>query len=323
MKGREWVWWVCWAALFVAHVRWGVVGAAWEEAWSPDAARSERGMTILWNLRAVRALMASGAGAGLALSGLLLQTWFHNPLAGPSVLGISSGATLGVALAVLGGMSAFGASGSLVGALLGSAVVLAILWAVSRRYAHAVTLLVFGLMLGYVVGALVTVLQVEATEEALQAFVFWGMGSFSRAPGPWAWGALGLAVAGGLWARRQAKSLDAWTLGPLTASSMGVSEPGLRTGIVLWTGAITAVVTAVAGPVAFVGVATPHLVRMVQRGRSHRAMVPPVMGAGASLALLADGLVRWSGGAWPLNAVLSILAGPLLIYVLLRKTWEP
>lgn len=286
-------------------------------AWSGDA----MGKTILWELRGLRVVMASGVGAGLALGGLLLQTWFHNPLAGPSVLGISSGATLGVAVTVLGGVAGWGAAGAFTGALLGSGAVLAVLWAVSRRFANPVTLLIFGLMLGYVVGALVTVLQVEATQEALQAFVFWGMGTFSRATAIWAWAAVGLTAAAAVWARRNWRELDAWTLGPLTASSMGVSEPRLRTSLVLWTGALTALATAACGPVAFLGVATPHVVRMTQPARSHRELVGQVVAAGAALALVADGAVRISGGAWPLNAVLSILAGPLLVVVVLRKTW--
>lgn len=317
MNARALPWAILWAALAVLHVRFGEVGEAWRLAWEGEAL----GRTILWELRGLRVALASGVGAGLALGGLLLQTWFHNPLAGPSVLGISSGATLGVAAVVLGGATGWGVAGAFSGALVGSAGVMAVLWVVSRRYANPVTLLVFGLMLGYVVGALVTVLQVEATKEALQAFVFWGMGTFSRASAAWAFSALVLAVLAGTWAFRHWRGLDAWTLGALTATSMGVSEKGLRSGVVWWTGALTALATAACGPIAFLGVATPHLVRMTQPGRSHRVMVPTVLWAGAAMALLADGLVRWSDGAWPLNAVLSILAGPLLVYVLLRKTW--
>lgn len=322
MKQSWVIWMLLWGILAVFHVRFGSVEGAWNAAWSGEARDAEMAWTILWELRALRLLMASGAGAGLALCGLLLQTWFHNPLAGPSVLGIASGATLGVAVAVLG-TTALGVSGMLTGALCGSGAVLAVLWWVSRTYRNPVTLLVFGLMLGYVVGALVNVLQVEASKEALQAFVFWGMGSFSRAQLPWVSSVMGATVIGALWAWSRAKSLDAWTLGPLTASSMGVPERHIRTGTILVTGTITAVVTAACGPIAFVGVATPHLVRMLQSSRTHRSQIPNVLWAGASLALLADGLVRWSNGGWPLNAVLSILAGPLLVYVLLKKTWAP
>lgn len=322
MKQPWVIWCMLWMVLAALHVRFGSVSGAWDAAWSADGNEAEMGWSILLELRALRALMASGAGAGLALSGLLLQTWFHNPLAGPSVLGIASGATLGVAVAVLG-TAALGISGVLTGALCGSAAVLAVLWRVSRTYRNPVTLLVFGLMLGYVVGALVNVLQVEASKEALQAFVFWGMGSFSRAQLPWASGVLVATALGAAWTWSKAKSLDAWTLGPMTAMSMGVSERGIRTGIVLVTGTITAMVTAACGPIAFLGVATPHLVRMLQSSRTHHSQVLNVLWAGASLALLADGLVRWSDGAWPLNAVLSILAGPVLVYVLLKKTWAP
>lgn len=319
MSRTSWGWLIGWGALAWVHVRFGSVDSVWDQAWSGSGDSAAMGRTILWELRAMRVVLASAAGAGLALAGLLLQTWFHNPLAGPSVLGISSGATLGVATAILGGSAAF----ALFGALIGSGAVLAILWMVSRRFQSPVTLLVFGMMLGYVVSALVNVLQVEATKEALQAFVFWGMGSFSRAQGGWTLGVVVAALTGGMWAWTRAKSLDAWTLGPLTAASMGVSEGAIRTGVVLATGAIASVVTAACGPIAFVGVATPHLVRMAQRGRTHRALLPNVMAAGATLALFADGLVRLSGGSWPLNAVLSILAGPVIVYVLLKKTWTP
>ena len=319
MNRARWAWLMGWGVLAFLHVRFGSVASVWEQAWSGSGESAAMGRTILWELRALRVVLASAAGAGLAVSGLLLQTWFHNPLAGPSVLGISSGATLGVAVAILGGSASF----ALFGALIGSGVVLAVLWMVSRRFQSPVTLLVFGMMLGYVVGALVNVLQVEASKEALQAFVFWGMGSFSRAQGGWTFGVVAATLLGVGWAWFRAKSLDAWTLGPLTASSMGVSEGAIRTGVVLVTGAIASVVTAACGPIAFVGVATPHLVRMAQRGRTHRALLPNVVAAGATLALLADGLVRLSGGSWPLNAVLSILAGPVIVYVLLKKTWTP
>lgn len=283
---------------------------------------------IVRDLRLPRVLVAIAAGGGLALSGLLMQTYFHNPLAGPSVLGVTAGASMGVALVVLGGQALGtlpGLSSTMVAACMGSLAVLASILLVARREGQAVRLLVFGLMLSYAVGALVSVLQVEARESALQSFVFWGMGTFGN--GSLGAGGVLLAGAVGLWgmASGQTRRLDAWTLGPRTAESMGVAARPLRLFILGTTGLVTGAVTAICGPVAFLGLAAPHVVRRLTSARSHRQLIPLTFLSGATLALLADWIVRapWTeGGGWPLNAVLSLVGAPMVLHVLRKRTWH-
>jgi len=286
--------------------------------------------SVVWKVRIPRILTACGAGAGLALAGALMQTWFSNPLAGPSVLGVSSGASLGVACMVLagwgGGAAAWGGwPSALIAAALGAGAVLGLLLLVSRRIQGPVTLLVFGLMLGYVVSAVMSVLQAQADPNALQRFVLWGMGTFAAAPLPVAL-VLGAAALGLVaWVRYRHRALDAWTLGPTVAESMGVETGRLGWELLAITGLVTGAVTAACGPVAFLGLATPHVARMFWKDRSHRAMNGPVAGLGMVLALLADGLVRWPGGmeeALPLNAVLAMGGAPFVVWLTWKKTWE-
>jgi iron complex transport system permease protein len=312
--------------LVVAHMAWGAVG--WEEMWSRGL-----GEEILWGIRLPRVLMAMTAGAGLGVSGLMMQTWFQNPLAGPSVLGITSGAARGVAVVVMTGgalgLGALGWGGTVVAASAGSLAVLVLIAWMARRFRGVMTLLIFGLMLGYTVGAVVTVLQREARQEALQQFVFWGMGSLSQTTLYISLiaGGIVLVGVGVLWKRW--RFLDAWTLGEWTAKSMGVPVARLRREVLWVTGIVTGGVTALCGPLAFLGLATPHVVRFVSSSKasatSHRSAVPRVAAMGAVLALLADFFVRapWSAdGGWPLNAVLSLLGAPVVMVVVLRKSWE-
>lgn len=277
---------------------------------------------VVFHVRLPRLMAAVAGGAGLSLCGLMLQTWFGNPLAGPSVLGISSGAGLGVALLVLLGLST-GWWATASAAMLGSMVVLLLVLFVAHRFRTTTSLLIFGLMLNYVIGALITVLQSEAEQEALQQFVFWGMGTFGH--GSIATGiALMISVAsafGLIWTMHG--SLDLWTLGRLTARSMGVNDRQLRWRLVALAGVLTGGITAVCGPVAFLGLATPHVVRLLTRERTHRVLIPLTALTGAVLAMAADWGVKGVLGTaqgWPLNAVLSLIGGPMVIWVLISKT---
>lgn len=323
---------LCWAAgaglLAVLHLVWGPVDMTASEVWQGlwDGAGTHG--VLLREVRLPRVLTAAGAGAALALCGLALQTWFHNPLAGPSVLGITSGASLGVALAVLAGwtwQTGWGFGATTAGAMLGAGAVLILVLAASVRWHAPVTLLVFGLMLGHVVGAATTVLQVEARSEALQRFVVWGMGSFAATGLGAALVLLILTAAGGVFLYAVARHLDAWTLGPWTARSMGVPVVRVQWTLFAVTGVLAGAVTAWCGPVAFLGLATPHVVRLLLPDRSHRRMLPTVAVAGAALALGADVFVRapWSAtGGWPLNAVLSLFGAPVVVAVLFRNSWN-
>ena len=302
-------------ALVLSHLIWGVVDIAVLEPL--EGLHRE----ILLHVRIPRALAAVAAGAGLSLCGLVLQTWFGNPLAGPSVLGVSSGAGLGVALFVLVGLtSSWWATAT--AAMAGSGLVLVLVLFVAHRFRTATALLIFGLMLNYVVGAMITVLQAEAQQDALQQFVFWGMGTFGHGSLATSLGLCAVVVVAGLVLRTMHRDLDMWTLGPLTAQSMGVNNRSLRWRIVALAGLLTGGITAACGPVAFLGMATPHVVRLLTKERSHRVLVPLTALTGAILALAADWGVKGFGGmeqGWPLNAVAFLIGGLMVIWVLISK----
>lgn len=292
---------------------------------------------ILLQLRLPRCLTAALAGAGLAVSGLLMQTLFRNPLAGPYSLGISAGATLGVALAVLVGAGAgsslpglsalsqltqlgpqLGAAGS---AVAGAAAVLVLVLAVSRRIRSNTTLLILGLMFGQIAGGLVAVLQAFSDSERLRAFTFWGFGSYAGVT----WAQLpALAAATGLGlllAALCAKPLNALLLGWTYARSVGVRAGRLRALLLASTSLLAGAVTAFCGPVAFLGLAVPHLCRGMFRTADHRVLLPACILLGASLSLASDLACRLPGGGrvLPLNAVTALIGAPVVIGILVRR----
>ncbi|MCH1576828.1 MAG: iron ABC transporter permease [Flavobacteriales bacterium] len=311
-------------ALFGIGLFWGPAHLEWSEEWAALQGRGgETAGTIMWQLRLPRLVTATLSGAALGLAGLLMQTFFRNPLAGPGVLGVSSGATLGVALVALGGASIGSVSGTVemgpqvVGALIGGGAVMALLGLVMGRFRSRTALLIFGLMVGYLAGALVTVLQAGAEAGALQAFVHWGMGSFAHAG--WASCTIMLCALTPaiFWSWKASNSLDMWTMGALTAKTMGVDERALSWSALGTAGILAALVTAWCGPVAFLGLATPHLVRAAGvRGR-HSTMLWPVVLTGATVALLADLVVRLAGV--PLNAVLSLVGAPVVLMLIVGR----
>lgn len=307
--------------LFVAGWLSGPAALSWTDQWSALTGGEGMAGTILWKLRLPRLLLAAFSGSALALSGLLMQAYFKNPLAGPSVLGVTSGSTLGVALVSLGGVAIgqpFGIAGTVVGALAGAWGVMVLLGGVVGWFRSRSALLIFGLMVGYLSGALVTVLQAGADAGALQAFVVWGMGSFGRGDVASVL-VVGTALLLGMgWAIRHRHDLDMWRLGSQTARSMGVNERALTWGLLGVTGGLAALVTAWCGPVAFLGLATPHLVRVLHGPGRTGALLGPVLWMGTTLALLADWAVRFT--AIPLNAVLSMVGAPVVLWLLLRQS---
>jgi len=309
---------------WVLHVAFGEVAMTGAELISALTGKTSEVLheTVLWKVRIPRAAAAAASGAILGWLGLLMQTWFRNPLAGPGVLGITSGGSLGVALAVLAGWTL----PSWVAASVGCIVVLVLIGLGSRRFSSPVTTLVFGLMISYAVGAAVAVLQSSASAEALQTFVFWGMGTFGRAA---LWQALALVVLAGilgLWMQFRAGWLDTWMLGEDLAQTMGVSPQRLNAELLLATGLGLGWVTSVCGPLAFLGLATPHVYRFFHEPRGHRASMAGVGAWGVILALASDGLVRWTdagaGVHWPLNAVLAMLGAPVVLSVLWKRTHD-
>jgi len=308
----------------VSHVALGEVEIVWGEllgALLTGGEVNELHATIVKEVRWPRALTAMTSGTLLGWLGLLMQTWFRNPLAGPGVLGITSGGSLGVALAVLLGL----ALPAWMAAAMGCFAVLLLIGVGARRFVSPVTTLVFGLMISYAVSAVVTVLQSSATAEALQTYVFWGMGTFGKASFLQATSCVALQLLLGVWMIRQAKWLDMWTLGEDLAQTMGVPKARLHLEILLLTGLVLGVVTSVCGPLAFLGLATPHVYRFFHPKRGHMDAIQGIGAWGALLALLADGVVRWTDSLamhWPLNAVLAILGAPVVLAVLWKRTHD-
>jgi len=282
---------------------------------------------IVTAVRLPRAITAALGSASLAVAGLLMQTLFRNPLAGPSVLGLSSGASLAVAVTVMGGVGqGLGYISVTLAAVVGSFAVLLIILAVARRFTDITTVLIVGLMLSFFTSAMVGLLQSMADEASLKAFVFWGLGSFTGVSmGQMAVFAIPLLL-GIATSVLLVKPLNALLLGEMHAKSMGVRIGRLRIGVMVVTGILTGVVTAFCGPVAFIGLASPHFARMASRTVSHAVVLPATVLIGAALGLLCDLIARWpfADTGIPLNTVCAFLGAPVVVYLIFagrRRKW--
>ena len=282
---------------------------------------------ILFQIRLPQSLTAIFAGAALATAGLLMQTLFRNPLAGPDVLGISSGASLGVALVTMftGAWFAFmpqlGILSLILSALLGALVVLLIILALSHRIKDNAMLLITGLMMGYISSAVVGVLTVYSSAENLQAFTLWGLGTFSAVGWDRMYYFTAATILGLLMALLLPKPLNTLLLGERYARNLGLRISQTRFIVLFCAGLLTAVVTAFCGPIAFIGVATPHITRLTIGGSDHKTLLPANMLIGASVALLCNLIARMPGieGALPINAVTSLMGAPVVIWVVLTR----
>lgn len=297
-----------------------------------SSAADEGSALIIETIRLPRALTAVLAGAALGIAGLQMQTLFRNPLADPFALGISSGASLGVAIVVLGsGMSvatAFGGSTGLAGdalliaaAITGALAVLAVVLTVSARVANPATVLILGLMFGYTASAIVTVLVGISSPERLMELARWGFGSFSGVTWQRLWLFTPLTLVGLGLASATTKQLNALLLGENYARSMGVAVRRARVLTMLGASLLGAVVTAFCGPIAFLGIAVPHLCRGLLGTSNHRVLVPAVVLLGGAVALIAQivSLIPGNAGVLPLNAVTSIIGAPVVVAILLRS----
>ncbi len=287
--------------------------------------------TIVLKFRLPKALTAALAGGALSVAGLQMQTLFRNPLAGPSVLGINAGASLGVALVVLGaggtgatllaGLGLGGEFGLALAASAGAAAVMVVILLAAQRLHNTMTILILGLMFGYAANALVTVLLYFAVADRIQGYLTWTFGSF----GGVTWSqmrVLGPAVVGGLIvAHGCAKPLNALLLGDGYAASLGVSVVRVRLALVLSAALLAGAVTAFCGPIAFLGVAVPHLCRGLFNTADHRVLLPGVMLMGAILALIADLIAHLPGtqATLPLNAVTALIGAPVVAWVIVRR----
>ncbi|GII89265.1 iron ABC transporter [Sphaerisporangium siamense] len=286
---------------------------------------------IIWTVRLPRAITAALAGAALAAAGAQMQTLFRNPLAEPYILGVSSGASLGVALVIAGwggvagtftaGVAGLGRAGVVVAASGGAAAVLGLVLALSRRVWSVVTLLVIGVMVGSAATSVITLLLVYTDPQRAQQFISWGLGSFAGPTwadlavfGPVCAAALGGALAG-------VKPLNALLLGETYARTMGVRVRLVRTLTLLTSSVLAGAVTAYCGPIAFLGLAVPHVARLALGTADHRVLMPGVVLLGAVTALMCCVATQapGSGVVLPLNAVATILGAPVVIAVLVRS----
>ena len=286
---------------------------------------------IILKSRLPQALVAIVAGAGLAVSGLQMQTVFRNPLAGPSVLGISNGASLGVAIVVLMSSSLAGVSLSRMGyvgdaaisiaAIIGSLAVMALIVWVSKKVKGNVTLLIIGVMIGYLVSAIVGVLKFFSSEEDVKAFVVWGLGSFARVSGDQMLLFVGLMIVLLPLSFLLVKTLNLMLLGDDYARNLGLNVSRSRTLVILNSGVLVAIVTAYCGPIMFIGLAVPHLCRAIFRTSDHRILVPGTILTGAALALLCSLVARMPGfeGALPVNSVTALIGAPVIASVIFRR----
>ncbi len=279
---------------------------------------------ILWGLRLPEALTAVCVGAGLSVSGLQMQTLFGNPLAGPSILGISAGAGLGAAFWVLLEPSALPAMVSALGlvglSVMGALGVLAVVVGVSFRLPDRVGLLLVGLMIGYLSGALVSLIQYGSRPEAIQRYLFWSFGDLAGLSWKSLRILLGCTAIGLVGAFTQSKTLNAWLLGENYARSMGLRLHRSRLIVIVLSGVLTGCVTAFVGPIGFVGIAVPHICRRVFQTSDHRVLLPAAMLVGAIFLLTCDLIAKLPGYSirLPLNAVTALLGAPIVIWVIVR-----
>ena len=286
---------------------------------------------IILKSRLPQSLTAMMAGAGLAVSGLLMQTVFRNPLAGPSVLGISSGASLGVACVVLlsgsiGGvaLSKLGVIGEVtitLSAIIGSLLIMALIAFVAQKVRGNVTLLIMGVMIGYIANAIIGVLKFFSAEEDIRAYVIWGLGSFSRVSGGQTSVFILLMLVLLPLSFFLIKSLNLLLLGDSYAQNLGLNIKRARLLVIGCSGVLVAVVTAYCGPIVFLGLAVPHICRGLFHTSNHAVILPASLLGGASLALLCNLIARMPGfeGALPVNSVTALVGAPVVMWVLFKR----
>lgn len=314
------------AALFAADLLVGSVAVSPREVWAAltGGTCDEAARDIVLKIRLLKAVTALFAGAALSASGLQMQTLFRNPLAGPYVLGISSGAGLGVALFLLGapllgvaGHSFVQSLGIAGAAWLGSAVVLTIVMTVSRRIKDIMVILILGMMFGSGVSSVVEILQYLSSEAALKSFVIWTMGSLGDVTGSSLALLVPVVTAGLILSAAVVKPLNLLLLGENYARTMGLDVRRTRMLIFLSTVLLAGTVTAFCGPVGFIGLAVPHLARMLFRSADHRVLLPASMLAGAALLLFCDLLSKTL--AFPINTITALMGIPVVIVVVVRN----
>lgn len=319
---------------FLLNLLLGSVSIPFKEVWQilwGNSHGNEIWYNIIWKSRIPQALTALVAGAGLSVSGLQMQTVFRNPLAGPSVLGISSGASMGVAFVVLlsgtlGGvaLSKIGIMGEIaltLSAIIGSLSVMALIIFVSQKVKGNVTLLIIGVMVGYVANAVIGVLKYFSVEEDIRAYVIWGLGSFARVSGNQMTLFVSIMLVLLPVSFLLVKTLNLLLLGDAYARNLGLNIKRARLQVITCSGVLVAIVTAYCGPIIFLGLAVPHLCRSLFHTSDHRILMPASLLMGGAIALVCNLIARMPGfeGALPVNSVTALVGAPVVISVLFNK----
>ena len=313
------------AVLFVADVAVGSVAISLGDVVNALLGKGSAEMrSIVLDIRLVRALTAILAGAALSVSGLQMQILFRNPLAGPYVLGVSAGASLGVALFVLGApllgvaispaLQSIGTAGA---AWIGSAVVLLLVVALSRRIKDIMVMLILGIMLSSGVGAVVEILQYFSNEASLKSYVVWTMGSLGDVTANQLALLAPIAMVGLAMAVATIKPMNMLLAGERYAASMGLNISRTRTLVLTATTLLAGTVTAFCGPIGFVGIAVPHIARMLFRSADHRVLLPGTILAGVVMLLVGDIVAKYF--ALPINTITALMGIPIVIYIVTRK----
>ncbi|WP_455664665.1 iron chelate uptake ABC transporter family permease subunit [Phocaeicola sp.] len=319
-------------ALIGANLLFGSVKIPAEAVWNTllgNEVEKASWSFIVWESRLPQAITALLCGMALASSGLMLQTTFNNPLADPSILGISSGASLGVALVMLAGAGTisagvFSLSGFLsviIGAFIGSMIVMGIILFFSTLIKNNIMLLIIGIMIGYITSSAISLLNFFATAEGVHSYMIWGMGNFGgvslqQLPFFSLFTAAGLLITILL-----IKPLNALLLGTRYAENLGVNIRRTRNLLLIATGLLTAITTAFCGPISFIGLAVPHIARLMLGTSNHNSLLPVTMLTGGAIALLCNFICILPGeaGIIPLNAVTPVLGAPIIIYVIVNQ----
>lgn len=327
--------------LFLLNIAVGSVSIPLEDVFNIIMGRDSSGdqaqiyYTIIMRTRLPQAITAIACGAGLSAAGLLMQIVFRNPLAGPSVLGISSAASLGVGCVVLlsgiAGMSIvnpFETLGNVtltIAAICGAMVVMILMMFLSNRIGGRATLLIVGVMIGYIATAILGVMKYFSSEENVHAFVIWGLGSFGRVTGGQVYLFASIMAILLPCTTLLSKSLNIFQLGDLYAQNLGLNVTHARTLIIAAAGTLTAVTTAYCGPIMFLGLAVPHICRGIMRTADNRILLPGSIVCGASLALACNLIARMPGfdGALPINSVTALVGAPITLRIILKKKRQP
>ena len=318
--------------LFIANLAYGSIDIPFGEVFNIlTGGESSKSVWqfIVMESRLPQAITALLSGMSLAVSGLMLQTAFRNPLADPSIFGISSGAGVGAALVILlfggsltaGALSFSGFAAVFAGAFIGAVAVMAVVFMFSLVVKNDIMLLIIGIMIGYLASAAISLLNYFATEEGVKSYVVWGMGNFGGVPMRLLPHYSAVCLFGLFASLLLIKPLNIIQLGESYAENLGINTSRIRNYLLVITGLLTAIVTSFCGPISFIGLAVPHIAKMICRTSDHRIQMPLTMLAGAITALACNlcCTLPSSGSLLPLNAITPVIGAPVVIYVILKR----